>query len=306
MLHKASGDGRVTIQTNNSYTGATTINAGTISIASDGASAGNSAPLGAVPTLATPGNIVLNGGALNASAAFTLHANRGVALGPTTGTGTGTIDVDSGYEFIVAGVIDNNGASGTGNLNKTGLGTLTLNAANTFSGTTTIAGGTLRLGNANALQNSILNYNYPGGTGGTISFGALTGTQTVSTSGYITQTGVVNIAGLTGAQDLTLANDTSGAVFLQVGGNNLDSTYSGALSGGGSLAKIGTGTLTLTGNSYFTYTGATFINQGNIVVSGSGVLNTGAAMHVSSDGIGGGATNGTLTFMNSAGQFRDP
>ncbi|MGA2061515.1 MAG: autotransporter-associated beta strand repeat-containing protein, partial [Thermoguttaceae bacterium] len=302
-VHKASGAGRVTISTNNTYTGATTINAGTISIASDGTNPGDASPLGAVPLNIASGlgNVVLSGGALNASASFTLHANRGVNVGPTSGTGNGTIDVDGGYEFIVAGVIANNGA-GTGNLVKTGDGALTLNAANTFSGTTTISGGILRLGNASALQNSTLNYNYPGGTGGTLSFGSLTiGTITDGHAGTCNESGwnAVNIQGLNGSQDLSLTTDASGAALLQVGNGNVDCTYSGALTGSGTFMKTGTGTMTLTGNS--SYNGATYVNRGNVIVSAGG-LATGAAIHIANDvpGYGSGSSIANVTFSGTS------
>jgi autotransporter-associated beta strand protein len=303
-LHKASGAGKVTILTNNSYNGGTTINAGTISIAADGLNAGNSAPLGVVPLAATAGNVVINGGTLNSSNTITLHANRGVALGPTFGfTGSGTIDVDNGQEFTVAGVVANNGdpvaGYGTGNLIKTGLGTLTLSNANTFSGTTTISGGILRLGNPLALQNSTLNYIYPGGTGGTISFGALTGTIGDGHSGTTPETGITNIQGLNGSQDLSISNDTGGAVLFQVGNGSVDCAYSGAITGAGSLLKTGTGTMTLTGNS--SYSGATYFNRGNVIVSAGG-LATGAAMHIANDvpGYGSGSSIATVTFSGSS------
>ena len=202
-LLKASGAGRVTLGTNNSYTGATTIDAGTISIASDGVNPGDSAPLGVIPAVAAANNVILNGGALNASATFTLNANRGVALGPAfTGTGVGAIDVDASQTLTVAGVIANNGdpigGYGTGSLNKTGAGTLILNVANTYSGTTTISGGTLSLANLNALQNTTLNYNNQGGT---LNFGSLSNStvQTIGGSGNTTTTAVA-LGGLSGAR----------------------------------------------------------------------------------------------------------
>ncbi len=106
---------------------------------------------------------------------MTLNANRGVALGPVSGTGSGTIDVaNAGQTLTYAGIIannyDNNGSS-TSSLTKSGLGTLLLNGANVYTGETVISGGTLTLGNSNALQYSTLNYNNQGGA---LSFGTLT------------------------------------------------------------------------------------------------------------------------------------
>ena len=56
-----------------------------------------------------------------------------------------------------------------GGLTKIGLGTLTLNAADTYNGPTTLTAGTLKIGTPLALQDSILTFN-----GGTFSFGSQT------------------------------------------------------------------------------------------------------------------------------------
>ena len=55
---------------------------------------------------------------------------------------------------------------------------------------------------------------------------------------------------------------------LEVGSNDLPPTVSGVISGvGGSLTKIGTGTLNLSGTN--TYTGATDVDDGILRVNGS-------------------------------------
>ena len=70
-----------------------------------------------------------------------------------TGIG-GDANIDTaGYAVTLSGVL-----SGTGGLNKLGNGTLTLNAANTYSGSTSIKAGTIVLdystGNANKLSDT--------------------------------------------------------------------------------------------------------------------------------------------------------
>jgi autotransporter-associated beta strand protein len=162
----------------------------------------------------------------------------------------------------------------SGGMTFNGAGTTTLSAANTYSGQTLIGAGTLALGHVAALQNSTLNYNNQGGT---LSFGALTS----STFG-----------GLSGAQNLTLSNNSSAAVALTVGNNNSSTTYSGALSGNGSLAKNGTGTLTLTGAN--TYAGATTISSGTLKLGDGASLNGSVTGNITN--------NAALVFANPNAQ----
>jgi autotransporter-associated beta strand protein len=72
---------------------------------------------------------------------------------PVAGTQTVTLSPGVGETFALGSALTNTGGN-TNSLIKTGGGTTTLNGANTFSGTTTISAGTLRLGGANALQNT--------------------------------------------------------------------------------------------------------------------------------------------------------
>jgi autotransporter-associated beta strand protein len=58
-----------------------------------------------------------------------------------------------------------------------------------------------------------------------------------------------------------------GSKTLTVGGNDLDTTYSGIIRNSGSLTKVGTGALTLSGAN--TYTGGTTVNNGTLIVNGS-------------------------------------
>lgn len=112
------GAGTLRLSGANTYNGATTINAGTVSIAADN-------HLGAVPGSPTSGHLTLDGGTLAGTATFTLESNRGITLG---GNGGG-IDTAAGTTLTYAGVIDGE----TGDLTKTGDGTLVLTGANTYS-----------------------------------------------------------------------------------------------------------------------------------------------------------------------------
>ena len=62
-----------------------------------------------------------------------------------------------------------------------------------------------------------------------------------------------------------LANASSAAVTLSLGGGNTTNSYAGTLSGAGGLTKAGTGTLTLSGTN--TYSGNTAVNAGTLAIT---------------------------------------
>ncbi len=152
--------------------------------------------------------------------------------------------------------------SGTGGLRKADSGKLTLTGINSYTGSTLLNGGTL------ALEGQ----------------GRLSGSSSIN----IMQ-GTFDIAGADGAREAgSIAGDGSirlGANTLTVGRDNTSNTYNGIISGGGGLTKTGTGSLTLTGAN--AYTGATTINQGELIaraqsISASVVNN--AALTLTEDG----------------------
>jgi outer membrane autotransporter protein len=126
--------------------------------------------------------------------------------------------------------------------------------------------------------------------------------------------GTVDISGLTtgGTTAGSIAGAgtyTLGSKQLTVGSNNLSTTVSGVIADGGSaggiggsLVKVGSGTLTLAGAN--TYTGGTTLNAGGLVVNGSlasGVTMNGGTLGGSGT-IGGLVVNaGTLAPGNSIG-----
>jgi autotransporter-associated beta strand protein len=89
--------------------------------------------------------------------------------------------------------------------------------------------------------------------------------------------GTLDISGLTMEQTGVGSIEGSGIVALGskklfVGRNDLSTTFSGVIQAGGaggSLAKEGTGALTLSATSINTYTGGTFVNNGALIVDGS-------------------------------------
>ncbi len=235
-----------------------TVNQGTLSIETTSTVQGNGTiTMGAGTTLqfydnTTQGNVtrnmVFNGITVDNQNRASEIIDSNVAFG---GDNTFSVGTSSTNTLTWNGSFSESG--GPRALNKTGAGVLVLNSANTYSGDTKVSGGSLRLGNSLALQNSTLDYN---NYGGSLSFGGLTN---------------ATFGGLKGSQSLALTNTASAAVALTVGGNNSTTIYSAALSGGGSLTKTGTGSLTLGGSN--TFTGPTTVSNGTLALSTAGTNN---------------------------------
>jgi len=207
-----SGAGKLTLPGGNTYAGSSTVNAGTLAIATDSA-------LGSVPGFATPGSLTVGAATLQAGATFTVNANRGIALS----SASSTVDVASATTLTYNGIV-----AGSGKLNLTGSGTLNLGGTNTYSGGTLLpTGTTLNLsgtGTAGTGQVAL--------QGGTLKLNRNTfnvGNIFVDAGQSGTIDGVndrVGLGGLTGSGTLTLisrfggSNVGSGAFgFRLVGGN---------------------------------------------------------------------------------------
>ena len=118
-----------------------------------------------------------------------------------------------------------------------------LSANNTFSGNASI-GGTVTYANANAAANATTVHGSP--------FANLT----LGVPGTTTY----NLGGFAGSNDLAISNNT-----LSIGSNGRNTVYSGNFSGtGGSIVKVGNGTLTLSGNN--THTGGTTVSAGTLQI----------------------------------------
>jgi outer membrane autotransporter protein len=246
-----NGAGTTILTAANTYTGATTVNAGTLQA-------------GAVNTFA-PGSAftVVSGATLNlASFNQTIGSLAGagsVALGSATLT-SGTDNTSTTFSGTI---------SGTGSLTKIGSGTLTLSGANTYSGGTTLAAGTLRLANDQALGSGALTttgsvVDYANGV--TIANPIVLNSNTTQlqvATGTATQAGV--ISELNGPRPL----EKIGGGTLVLTANN---TYSGP-------TTVSAGTLVVNGsiaNSAVTVnSGATLAGSG---VAGAVIVNSGGTL----------------------------
>lgn len=285
MTLTKTGVGAQALAGANTYTGATTIAAGTLSIDSIKNVGGAPNALGQ-PTLA---NSAIGIGSTTAGATLIYTGagdttDRVINLAGTTGgttldqSGTGLLKftgnltaTGAGSKTLIlrgstagtgeiAGVIVDNSTTNKTALTKFGSGTWTLSAANTHTGTTTVGDGTLHLANNLALQNSAL----------FVSFGTVTLAAAITTP---------TIGGLTGSTDLASAitSGYSGVTTLTLNPLSGTVTYLGAIADGAAgmhLTKTGAGTQALSGVNG--YTGTTTISAGSLQANDGVGLPTGS------------------------------
>ncbi|MBB4000888.1 autotransporter domain-containing protein [Aureimonas pseudogalii] len=199
----------------------------------------------------TVGGYDVTGGSLN------------LAGNATGSNGRSFVTVDTGTTTIASTLI------GTGGLFKQGGGTLVLSAANSYTGGTDLARGTLAIG-ADA------------------SLGA-------ASSGLIFSGGTLRTTGsFASARDVAITS--SGTISTDTG---VATTLSGVISGAGSLTATGTGTLILTGAN--THQGGTRIAGGGLTLATGGSLASGVtnAGIFTNDGTVSGAVANSGTTSNT-------
>ncbi|EGK9098830.1 fibronectin-binding autotransporter adhesin ShdA [Salmonella enterica] len=288
-----TGTGELTLSGDNTYSGGTTITGGTLTADhADSLGSGDIDNSGVLKvgegdlenTLSGSGSLVKTGtGELTLSGGNDYSGGTTIIGGTLTADhadslGTGAV-ANSGVLQVGEGELENT-LSGSGSLVKTGTGELTLSGDNSYSGGTTIIGGTLTADHADSL-----------GTGAVANSGVLqvgegelentlsgsgslvkTGTGELTLSGDNTYSGGTTIIGGTLTADHADSLGT-GAVansgVLQVGEGELENT----LSGSGSLVKTGTGELTLGGDN--SYSGDTTIADGTLIAANVNALGSG-------------------------------
>uniref|UniRef100_UPI0015913626 autotransporter-associated beta strand repeat-containing protein n=2 Tax=Salmonella enterica TaxID=28901 RepID=UPI0015913626 len=288
-----SGSDELIVTGDNNYSGGTTISGGTLTADhADSLGSGDIDNSGVLKvgegelenTLFGSGSLVKTG-----TGELTLSGDNSYSGGTTITGGTLTADhADS----LGSGDIDNSGVlkvgegdlentlSGSGSLVKTGTGELTLSGDNSYSGGTTITGGTLTADHADSLGSGDID------NSGVLKVGEGELKNTLSGSGSLVKTGTGELtlsgdntySGGTTISDGTLIADHAdslgtGAIansgVLQVGEGELENT----LSGSGSLVKTGTGELTLSGDN--SYSGGTTISDGTLIADHADSLGSG-------------------------------
>ncbi|MDH6182858.1 autotransporter domain-containing protein [Polaromonas sp. CG_23.6] len=330
-----AGQGTAIFTADNTYTGGTTITAGTLELGNGGtigSIVGNVANSGTLAfnrsdaaafdgAISGAGNVQQRGtgtttltGANTYTGGTTITAGTlALGNGGTTGTITGDVANSGTLAFNRSDAAAFDGAiSGAGNVQKRGTGTTTLTGANTYTGGTTITAGTLALGN--------------GGTTGTIAGNvANSGTLAFNRSDAAAFDGAISGAGNvqqrgTGTTTLTGANTYTGGTTITAGtlalgnggttgtitGNVANSgtlafnrsdaaAFDGAISGTGSVEQRGTGTTTLSGVN--TYSGGTSVLNGTLA-GGAASLGSGAIVNNAAlviDQAGDGSLNNVLS-----------
>ncbi|NLG16032.1 MAG: hypothetical protein GX556_01735 [Fibrobacter sp.] len=210
------------------------------------------------------------------------------------------IYVSNGKNAIIESVID-----GTAGVALSGGGTLILTGTNSYSGGTTINGGTIQIGNNTAqgsVSGNIINngtvafsrsdsYTFAGTVSGTGVLSKLQNSTLILTADNTYNGGTTVSAGTLQLGD----NSTAGSVTGNITNNaavtfsrSNAQTWAGVISGTGAVTKLQSNTLTFTANN--TYSGATTVSSGTLQFG-----NNSTAGSVAGDIV----NNATVTFSRS-------
>lgn len=297
-----SGGGTTTLTSVDTYSGATTIQNGTLALygtgsiaASDGVHDDSTFDVSGVSASATTVNALDGSGALvlgnkNLTVADGNTAFGNVFSGQASGTG-GSLTIASGTETLSGANIYTGGTTVASGAGLDLSGSVVGNVAD--NGTTTLDGGTV---GGTIADNGTLAVTANGGTAGSLSgsgtgtlAGGLTLTSAADTyAGALSGTGGLTVAGgtetLSGANTYTGSTTIGSGAVLQLGAGGTTGSIDGtsgidnsgslvidrsnnvtlaaAISGAGSLVQQGSGVTTLTGTN--SYSGGTTIASGTL------------------------------------------
>jgi len=229
-----------------------------------------------------------NPAGLQFQAAIKLGGDQTWTIGGTNSSGksiSGGTNLN-GHTLTWTGGLTNNGSpnhsdiTGNGSIIKNGAGNISLSGTNTYTGSTTINSGNINAQSATALGNA--NNQLTVNTGGTLNMGS----QSLSI-GNLTGTGGL-ITGSSGTRTLTIGSGDNG-------GGNFQGVIENGSGGTTALTKTGNAAITLSGTN--TYTGATLLSAGTLLVNGA-LGNTAVTANAGTFG-GTGALAGNVT-INAA------
>ena len=208
-------------------------------------------------------NIVLGTNANASTYTFTNNSTTGgqvltIAGNVSSGTGgtvgTKTLTLTGAGNGLISGIISGNGSGGTGTvaLTKSGAGTWRLSGANTYTGTTTVIGGTLLInGNQSAATGAVTVSNSGTTLGGT---GTIGGTVTVNAGANIAPGNGGNTTAILNTGALTLASTSNFRVDINgtIAGSGYDrlNVTTGIVSIGGSNVVVTVGTTLAIGQTF--------------------------------------------------------
>jgi len=191
-----------------------------------------------------------DGGTLQNSVGHDLYVSSSVSSMYLKTSGQNTLRIDSGRSGDIYATIRDYSSSSPGSLVKAGDGTATLHASNTYTGTTIVNGGVLRLGANERLHNS---------SDLTVNAG------TFNLQGYSETVDVVTLTG--GA----ITNGDLSAHAFNVESGSISANLHDASSA--ALTKTTGGTVTLSGNN--SYSGGTTVSDGTLIAAHANALGSG-------------------------------